>query len=207
MRPSPQSASNLPPGPPDEELVRRVVDASDGEAFELLMSRYQARIYSVIMRLVRDQERARDLTQETFMKAWRGLAGFEGGAGFYTWLYRISRNLVTSDWRREKSRPRFTHSVDEAPTEGRATGAAVVPIDRRSDPGDRARARERQRLLLDAIDELVPDFKEILVLRDLEGLAYEEIADMLDLPVGTVRSRLHRARLELKAKIERFWDE
>jgi len=160
------------------------------------MSRYHDRIYGVIARLVRDADHARDLVQEAFLKAWRGLPRFEGTSSFYTWLYRIARNLVISDISRAMARPRVTLSLDESADEHHGE-----VVDSRDGPGTTTLKGERRRLVADAILALVPDFREIIVLRDVEGLSYEEIAELLEIPVGTVRSRLHRARLELKARL------
>ncbi|MCA9322609.1 MAG: sigma-70 family RNA polymerase sigma factor [Planctomycetes bacterium] len=184
---------------PDAELVRLCVEEGCPDSFEHLMTRYHGRVYSVIMRLVQDRERASDLTQEAFLKAWRGLARFEGGSSFFTWIYRIARNLVASHYRRERSRPRVVIGVDEDRGDDDATGVSVP--DERFEPESRAQERELRQGLMNALEELGPDFREIIVLKDIQGMAYEEISDLLEIPVGTVRSRLHRARLELKAKM------
>lgn len=184
----------------DDELVRRCVEQRAPEAFEMLMSRYHGRIYAVVTRLVGDADRARDLTQETFLKAWRAIDRFEGSAAFYTWLYRIARNAVTSDYRKSAVRPRVTVSLDHGPA-GREEGESLDVEAASGDPVEETLSRERRDAIVAAIDSLIPDFREIIVLRDVEKYAYEDIAEMLEIPVGTVRSRLHRARMELKAKL------
>jgi RNA polymerase sigma-70 factor, ECF subfamily len=187
----------------DAELIK-LAAGGDGDAFEELMVRYYDKVYAVLARMVHDAERARDLTQECFLKVWRALPSFAGESSFYTWVYQISRNLVISELRRERARPRVSASIDQG--EGSGGDAPVAVADERGDPVRAASRRERQRVLVDAVASLAPDFREIIVLRDIERLAYEEIAVMLSIPVGTVRSRLHRARCELKAKISGVLD-
>lgn len=185
--------------PADAELIRRCVADRDPEAFESLMSRYQDRIYRLIARSVRDGETAADLTQETFLKAWKGLPNFQGDAEFFTWLYRIARNVISSEFRRVAARPRIVASVD--PGRDAADGGTREPEAFGASPEAAAMSRERQERLLESLDSLGPEFREIILLRDVEGESYEDLAEMLEIPVGTVRSRLHRARLELKARM------
>ena len=185
----------------DWDLVRRVVDREDLAAFDLLVERYQDRVYGVIARLISDAELARDLTQDTFLKAFKGLAGFTGGSSFYTWLYRIARNVVTSHLRYEAARPKIAASLDAE--EG--DRAPLRLVDRRPagpDPMQGAVEAERKKFLLQALASLQPEFREIILLRDFEDRSYEEIAELLDLPAGTVRSRLHRARAELRDRLK-----
>lgn len=183
----------------DMELVRLAVDRESAPAFEELMSRYYERTYAVLYRMVRDAEVARDLTQETFLKAWRGLSGYSGDAGFFTWIYRIARNLVSSEFRKIRARPQIVASVGLGEPE--KSEAALDPESDAAGPDEESFRNERRRKIMDAIHGLVPDFREIIVLRDLEKRSYDEISELLEIPVGTVRSRLHRARLELKAKL------
>jgi RNA polymerase sigma-70 factor (ECF subfamily) len=206
MRPSPPVAAENDAGPADRELVRRAVSLRDGAAFEALIGRYHSRVFRVIMRLVKHSERAQDLTQETFLRAWRALPSYGGEAGFFTWIYRIARNTVTSDWRRTRSRPKVTQSLDEPAGDGRRVDAHCL-ADTSAEPARIASQRERQSVLQEAIDSLTADFREIIVLRDIEDCSYEDIATMLEVPVGTVRSRLHRARLELRSRIGKAFDD
>ncbi len=195
----PRDSNKVTQDPSDSELVRQAVDQQSSAAFEELMSRYYERTYAVIFRMVRDQESACDLTQETFLKAWRGLASFSGESAFFTWIYRIARNLISSDFRKMRVRPRVVASLGESERDG---GAVVIdPSSPHLGPAEESQRSERRERILGAIQSLVPDFREIIVLRDLEKKSYDDIADLLEIPVGTVRSRLHRARLELKAKL------
>src|SRR5262245_36196844 len=150
----------------------------------------------MIAKLVSDAEMARDLTQDTFLKAFKGLGSFSGDASFYTWLYRIARNVVTSHARYEAARPRISASLDVP--EGERSPLRLVPPASGPDPVQGAVEAERRKFLLAALASLQPEFREIILLRDFEDRSYEEIAELLDLPAGTVRSRLHRARMELR---------
>jgi RNA polymerase sigma-70 factor (ECF subfamily) len=139
---------------------------------------------------------ARDLTQDTFLKAFKGLKSFSGDAAFYTWLYRIARNVVTSHARYEGARPKVSASLDAEP--GERTSLRLMTPTGGPDPVQGALEAERKKFLLAALASLQPEFREIIVLRDFDDRSYEEIAELLDLPAGTVRSRLHRARSELR---------
>ncbi len=187
----------------DAELVRQAVDLESAEAFEELMSRYYERTYAIIFRMVRETEAARDLTQETFLKAWRGLSSYSGDAAFFTWLYRIARNLVNSEYRRLRVRPQVVMTLGDSGEEDRQ---GFDPQSAGESPEEELARLERREKITDAIAGLPPDFREIIVLRDLEKTSYDDIAELLEIPVGTVRSRLHRARMELKAKLSDMFD-
>lgn len=183
----------------DAALVERT-QGGDPLAFEELMRRHYERTYAVIVRMVHDNEKARDLTQECFLRAWRSIGTFARESSFFTWLYQISRNLVISEARRERARPRIKLSIDSAPGDA-DDGGRIDPEASGISPDGSVLSGERRAALLDAIANLPPDFREVIVLRDVEDLSYEELAQMLEIPVGTVRSRLFRARAELKSRI------
>ena len=190
----------------DDLTLAREAAQGRPEAFDLLVQRHQDRVYGVIHRMVADREKAMDLTQETFLRAWRGLGSFGGQSAFFTWLYRIARNVVMSAGRYDAARPKIRVSLDEP--DGGSDGDA-----RRMDPEDDAGApeedlllKEQRDLVLDAIASLPSDFREIVVFRDMEDRSYEEISELLDVPLGTVRSRLHRARMELKERLRSVLD-
>ena len=150
--------------------------------------------------MVGDSDRSRDLTQEVFFKAWKGLKGFREESRFTTWLYRIAHNVVTSALRYDAARPKLRISLDD---EGDGdTGRSPDPVSAADEPDESALRQERRQLLLDAVARLAPDQREMIVLRDMQNRSYEEIAEVLEIPVGTVRSRLHRARLELKERLK-----
>lgn len=188
-------------GQDDLSLVRSAAGGRP-EAFDALVLRHQDRLYGIVHRLVGDPEKAMDLVQETFLKAWRGLPSFEGGSAFFTWLYRIARNVVTSAARYEGVRPKIRVALHGADEDGGSMEIEAAD----AGPELRLSADERRSLVLGAIAALPPDFREIVVLRDMEDRAYEEIADLLEIPVGTVRSRLHRARMELKERLKHAFD-
>ncbi|MEE9394694.1 MAG: sigma-70 family RNA polymerase sigma factor [Planctomycetota bacterium] len=185
----------------DSLLIERGAKG-DGEAFDELMRRYHERVYSTVTRMVRDADLALDLTQETFIRAWRGLEGYQGQAGFFTWVYRIARNVVLSDQRRVMARPKVSLSLSTAFS---AEDSSSIDVEDKShDPARDALNKERQGQLIQALQSLISDFREIILLRDIEQRPYEEIAELLEIPVGTVRSRLHRARLELRSTLARI---
>lgn len=182
----------------DTHLVEQA-SAGDREAFSELVRRHQDFVYGVIQRLVSDRDRAADLTQETFLRAWRGLHHFSGGAAFSTWLYRIARNVVISGARYDAARPKIRASLDD---EDNKVGVGLAAED--EGPGTHAHREETRELVRAAIETLGQEQREVVVLRDLVGKSYEEISELVGVPVGTVRSRLHRARRELKRELERL---
>jgi RNA polymerase sigma-70 factor (ECF subfamily) len=175
------------------ELLARL-RAGDRRAFEDLVREQQHRVYGVALRMLGNAAEAQDVAQEVFIRAHRGLAEFRGDARLSTWLYTIASRLCLN--RLAGSERRLTRHGEDA-------------LERLADvrPGpDQALEREElEEALHRAIAELPEERRIVVVLRDVEGLAYEEIAEVLELPVGTVRSRLHRARLDLKEKLERFF--
>jgi RNA polymerase sigma-70 factor (ECF subfamily) len=183
----------------DEEAVDRVL-AGDRDAFAILVERHGPRIHAAVLRMVGDPEVAGDLAQEAFVKAWGALASFRRGAAFSTWLYAIALNEVRSEFRRRKSvKGRAMVSLDAAPARGEDGDArAVEPASAVPDPGDEAARRDEAAALRRALDRLDPEYREAVVLRDLEGLSYVEIAGAAGVPVGTVRSRIHRGRAALR---------
>ena len=168
-------------------------------AFGHLVARYQDRVFNTCWRLCGNREEAEDMTQEAFVKALQSLDRFDGRSGFYTWLFRIAVNLTISSHR--KTRRSTTWSLD-APSadEERPAGADRLP-GREGTPEDDAAARERSRLVAAALHALDEEHRAVIVLRDIESFGYDEIADILDVPAGTVKSRLHRARLALREKL------
>ncbi len=177
------------------------VRRGESEAFGQIVRRYQDRLFNAILRLMGDWQEARDLTQQTFLKAYVSLDGFRGDSSFYTWLYRIAVN-VTLDARKKRSKSGEVVR-EERPSGGDddpdTSGPASSPAD---DPAERALQREREEAVARAIQSLDDLHRSILVLRDVEGMDYEEISSVLDIPRGTVKSRLHRARLELRDKLK-----
>lgn len=183
----------------DLEAIRRC-RAGERDAFGELVERWQDRIYGAVLRMVRDPETARDLAQETFVRAYVKLGSFQGGAAFGTWLYAIAVNQVRGEARKRAALKRGdAHSLDAL----RESGAAD-PADPAERAEERASTREQCERLRAELDRLDPEHREVVVLREFEDLSYEEIAEIVGVPVGTVRSRLFRARAELR---ERMADE
>lgn len=178
----------------DTELLRAVIDG-DATAYRGLVEKYQQRVYSMVYGMLRNREDARDVTQEAFVKAYQNLHSFRLESSFYTWLYRIAMNLAIDFVRKRKRRKTTSFEEDIAAREGDGTIAEIHHSDSPS------RSLERKQLyarIMDAIDKLPEDQRQVVLLRELEGLSYKEIADVMDIPEGTVMSRLFYARRKLQ---------
>jgi RNA polymerase sigma-70 factor (ECF subfamily) len=183
----------------DLDAVRRCL-AGDREAFSDLVLRWQDRIYGAVLRMVRDAETARDLAQETFVRAYSKLHTYQGGAAFGTWLYSIAVNQVRTEMRRRGALKRGDAVSLDAMCAG-DDERTYDPADPRPAPEADVSMREQCAILRAEIDRLDPEFREVVVLREMQDLSYEEIATIVDVPVGTVRSRLHRARETLRERL------
>ena len=183
----------------DGDLIRRCLDLDQREAFDELVDRHGARLFGAVQGMVRNSDLAADLVQEAFLRAWRGLPSFKGEAQFYSWLYRIARNLISSHMRRRATGPTFVGKGEDM-----QCATELEPQTTEPQPDDPMIHDERRRRVIAGVKTLQPDFREIIVLCDLEEYSYEEVADMLEIPLGTVRSRLHRARASLKEILERL---
>jgi RNA polymerase sigma-70 factor, ECF subfamily len=172
---------------------RLIADCLGGrrDAFGELVTRYQARLYNAALRLVHTADDAADVVQDAFLNAFQSLHTFKGDAEFFTWLYRIAFNTAIS--LKRKKRPSVS-------LEAHAGEAGIDPDDPSEyvKPGAALERTEDERQLTDAIARLSAEHREVLLLKDIEGLKYEDIAELLAVPIGTIRSRLHRARLELR---------
>jgi RNA polymerase sigma-70 factor (ECF subfamily) len=183
------------PAPADAEVVQRARQG-DHDAFRVLVERYQGRAYGLALRVLRDEEQARDAVQDAFLKAYGSLDRFEGRSSFYTWLYRIVMNLCLDQKRRDRSDREVEWNDDvatglEERESGPAGSAGVAP--------DAAVERaELHEIMRRAIDELPEDARRTVELREIDGLSYKEIAAALGIPKGTVMSRLHYARRRLQ---------
>jgi RNA polymerase sigma-70 factor (ECF subfamily) len=161
------------------------------DAFGELVSRYHARLYNAAVRLVDNPEDAADVVQDAFLNAYQSLHSFKGDAEFFTWLYRIAFNTAIS----LKRKKRAVVSLDRGGPEGHLDPDDPSEYVR---PGAALERTEDETRLHEAMARLSQEHKEVLVLKDIEGMKYEEIAEVLGVPIGTIRSRLHRARLELR---------
>lgn len=178
----------------EEELITRAAKG-DQEAFAQLLELHQGKVYGLTLRLTGNPEDAMELTQETFFNAWRGLPSFHGESKFSTWLYRLATNATIDFTRREKRRkavPTASLSPDE-------DGAAALDIpDHRFTPQDELERRELREAIERGLEKLSDEHRQVLVLREFEGLSYGEIAQLLHIEEGTVKSRIARARLALR---------
>lgn len=169
----------------------------DREAFNKLMETYHKQVFNISYGMLSDYEDASDAAQEVFVKVWRSIAGFKGEASFTTWLYRICAN-VCNDILRKRQRRGMTVSLDA--DDGDKNPASELPSEAPT-PEESLEADERQRLVRAAIDSLSDEFRTVIVLSDLQQLSYEEVANVLKIPTGTVKSRLNRARNALRKKL------
>lgn len=185
---------------PDQEALE-ACRRGDRGAFDLLVERHHRRVFRLSMRLLSDEDAALDAAQETFLKAWRALARFEGGSLFTTWLTRIAINQCRNELRRRGTlKHGRLRSLDEPAPSGEGSLAEEVPAAGRAAWED-LQGRELQSLFEGVLQGLDATDREVLLLKEVEGLSYEDMAEVLDLPVGTVRSRLHRARAEMRRRI------
>ncbi len=180
----------------DKELVKRVQKGDKG-AFDLLVLKYEQKIVNLVMRYVRDPEQALDITQEAFIKAYRALPRFRGDSAFYTWLYRIAVNTAKNYLAAQRRRP-MDVELDMQDPEQYGLHAKLKETD---DPEGVNLSRELQETLERAIEALPDDLRTAIILRELDGMSYEEIAQTMDCPVGTVRSRIFRARDAIGKKV------
>jgi RNA polymerase sigma-70 factor (ECF subfamily) len=204
-----ETATGTPAPVADEDLVRRA-QAGDRAAFDELVIRYKDRVYNLCWQKLGDAEEALDAAQEAFVKAYKAIGAFELKSKFFTWIFRIAVNCAFSR-RRKRVRERRSAplSLEQAGArgddcEGDGEGRGIEAADRRDEPAALALSAERARVIAEAIASLDEDHHRIVLLRDVEGLAYEEIAEILDCPVGSVKSRLHRARLVLREKLRGY---
>ena len=173
----------------DQELVVRA-QAGDRRAFDLLVLKYQQKVAGLIGRYLRDPNEVQDVAQEAFIKAYRALAGFRGESAFYTWLYRIAINAAKNHLAsRGRRPPRDDMEMEVA--EQLESGGRLREM---GTPENHLLSEEIAQTVQQALDDLPEDLRTAIVLRELEGLSYEEIAEAMDCPIGTVRSRIFRAR-------------
>ena len=186
----------------DEELLSRSLEGRDGVAFDLLVDRYYERIYGYLLRFLKDSDTAEDLLQETFLRVWRKRGDFKHIASFSTWIYTIAGNLARSEWRRRK---RWRMVRLDPPESADEPGYQLA--DTGSSPAQKTEQRMAVDALLAEVEQLPERYREVIVLRDMQGMSYEEIAGIVQIPVGTVKSRLNRGRLLLQSKLGDWHEE
>ena len=184
----------------DRSLVERA-QAGDSRAFEMLVVKYQRRIERLISRMVRDADLVHDVAQETFIRAYRALPQFRGESAFYTWLYRIAVNTAKKTLVELKRDPISTDSARVRPGEDDETYRTDHELSDGETPEALLASKEIAATVNAAIDALSEDLRQAITLREIEGLSYEEIADVMNCPIGTVRSRIFRAREAIASRL------
>lgn len=184
------------PAQSDQQLIERTL-RGDRDAFGQLVRKYQDRLYNGMVQMLRDETEAEDVVQEAFILAMTKLETFQNRSQFFTWLYRIAWNVSVTRIRRRKPAVSI-HGVEEE--------CQLQLPDTQPAPDAGMLEKERAEQLMRALDRMSEEHRSVLVLREMEGMDYSEISQVLDLPIGTVRSRLHRARLQLKDLLESLID-
>ena len=185
----------------DQQLVARV-QKGDSRAFDMLVLKYQHKILSLVSRYVRDADEVQDVAQEAFIKAYRSLPSFRGDSAFYTWLYRIAINTAKNHLVSRSRRPPGS-DVEPEQAEYFESGAGLRNIET---PENALFGEELKAVVKEAISALSEDLRTAITLREFDGLSYEDIADIMDCPVGTVRSRISRARESIDVLVRKQMD-
>jgi RNA polymerase sigma-70 factor (ECF subfamily) len=208
--------STLPPHTPpesnaaavvtDEDLVARA-RTKDFAAFEELVDRYEDKIFRLAFRFVRNETEAKEIVQDTFLLVWRKLDTFKGDSQFGSWLYRVATNTALMRLRAQRRHPEI--STEELPVDyldnyGQVPAAGENWAKR---PDDELQSDELRRRIQKAVDELPEIYRTVFIIRDVEGLSTEETAEVLEISIPTVKTRLHRARLALRDAITRYFDQ
>ena len=180
----------------DAELVERV-QRGDKRAFDLLVSKYQSKVFTIIGRFINDQAEVYDVAQDTFIKAFRALPNFRGDSAFYTWIYRIAINTAKNYLTARGRRPPAS-DIDSQEAESYGVGVALRE---NASPEQLLMKEQLQEVIFTTIEELPADLRKSITLREIEGMSYEEIAEVMNCPVGTVRSRIFRAREAIDEKV------
>lgn len=190
--------------PADAELVERL-KRGEMEAFETLLARYQGKVYRLAMNLTRNPEDAEEVTQDVFLSVYRKIGTFDGRAAFSTWLYRVAANAALMKLRGRRPEPHLP--IEEGGPTFAADGSFARPVaDWSHLPEDHLLAAESRQVLGQAIEALPPDYKAVVVLRDIEGLSNQEVAETVGTTVLAVKSRLHRARLALRERLGTYFE-
>jgi RNA polymerase sigma-70 factor (ECF subfamily) len=179
----------------DHRLIAACLQG-DTDAFGALVRRHQDRLYNTVYRLLDNAEDAHDVVQDAFVNAYQSLDSFKGDSLFFTWLYRIAVNTAIS----HKRKQRMVFSING----GRNGEAVIDPLDESptARPDHALEKADQERRIQKALNQLSPEHRAVLILKDMEGQKYEEMAEILQVPIGTIRSRLHRARTEMRELLE-----
>lgn len=185
----------------DAELIKETLNG-DPTAFDELVRRYQDRVYNVLLRLCQHPQDAEDLTQEVFIKVYDSLAEFRGESSLYTWVYRVAANAYYSRCRHLGAKKIIKTVPLRVGVSAEGDRSPGLPPSPNPGPSEVAASRETQEIVNQAITALTDENRMVIVLKHIEGMEYQQIAEVLNWPIGTVKSRLHRARQELREKLE-----
>jgi len=208
----PFTPGNSSSGPPDADAVKtaaliKKARSGDRTAYGQIVQLYQDRLFNGLLRMVGDPEEARELMQETFARGLEKIDTFRGDASPYTWLFRIGINLAISQLRRDERRRTFSLDGFSASNNGsmhegdQAAGLAGQIASRGDQPSHAMERREKHQIVLDALGRIDPEYRALLIMRDVEGFAYQQMSDALNVPLGTLKSRLFRARIALRDEL------
>lgn len=186
----------------DNQLVARALEG-DLPSFERLVARYQNKIMGYAARMLSDREEAEDVTQEVFIKAYRSLDSFRGESSFSTWIYRIATNLCIDRLRKKKRSPQQAYSLDEPMDKDEEKGSREIP-DVSTEPTRSIEKEELRARVREMVAEMPEKLRAVLIMCDMQGMAYEDIAKVLNCPVGTVKSRLFHARADLGRRLRPY---
>jgi len=186
----------------DQQLVERA-QRGDKQAFELLVSKYQRKLARLLSRFIRDATEVEDVTQEAFIKAYRALPTFRGDSAFYTWLYRIGINTAKNYLAAMGRRAPTTTEIDSEEAEGYEDGEQLRDL---NTPENQMMSRQVAETVNQTLESLPEELRSAITLREIEGLSYDDIADIMNCPIGTVRSRIFRAREAIAAKLRPLLD-
>jgi RNA polymerase sigma-70 factor, ECF subfamily len=192
---------------PEEASIVSELKAGSEEAFSWLIAKYHQPIYSVIARTVPDGADVADLTQDVFIKVYRGIGGFNGKASLRTWIYRIALHEASNQrrwWWRHKRQEVTIESESGEPNDGQSLCLKDTLVDAHESPFDLAAQEEIRARVEEALHHVAEPFRTVVVLRDIEGFSYEEVAEILNVNLGTVKSRLIRGRAQLKDRLSGF---
>jgi RNA polymerase sigma-70 factor (ECF subfamily) len=191
------SISHMTASPTEQDDAALVLASQEGDqdAFALLVQRHQRRVFNLVYRMLQQYEEANEVTQETFLAAWQGLPGFRGNALFSTWLYRIAYNCALKQIEQRKRDNALQVAIQADLTNGDERVAAQLEL------------RDRQKLVREYLSTLPTKYRIVLILRHLQGMSYEEMAEVLNLPIGTIKTHIFRARKLLKEHLEGFEQE
>jgi RNA polymerase sigma-70 factor (ECF subfamily) len=188
----------------DEDfLIVQRVQAGDKKAYNLLVSKYQRRVARLLTRMVKNQEDIDDVVQDTFIKAYRAIGNFRGESAFYTWIYRIAINTAKNHLVTQNRRPMTLNDSNDDDSETFEDNSALSNIDT---PESLMQTKQIGEAVNEAMAALPDDLREAIIMREIDGLSYEEIASAMDCPIGTVRSRIFRAREAISQKIKPLLD-